>query len=281
MLDPVIKWSGSKRSQAKEIVSRIGDGYDTYYEPFCGGCSVLWYILNNCPNKFKRFICNDYNDELIATFQRIMSNWQGLFDNYRELWSELNFDDNMNRRKRMFNDVRDELNRTHDPDLFFFIMRTTTNGMPRYNSDGQFNNSFHFSRKGMEPRRMMKILEKWSDMLNKYNVRFLNYSYYNLNDVKKNDFMYLDPPYANAKGMYYGLINYSELWDYMRRLPCDYMLSFDGTAGDENNVQDVPKDVYDEHLMLPSGKSSFRRLHSTPKDVAVYESLYVKHNLTN
>lgn len=48
-LQPVIKWTGSKRSQAKSIVDNIHKNYDTYYESFCGGCSVLFYILNNCP----------------------------------------------------------------------------------------------------------------------------------------------------------------------------------------------------------------------------------------
>ena len=36
---PVIKWTGSKRRQSEEIIARIKDvEYDTYYEPFCGGC---------------------------------------------------------------------------------------------------------------------------------------------------------------------------------------------------------------------------------------------------
>ena len=46
MLDPLVKWSGSKRSQAKAIVEemfRKRSSYETYIEPFCGGCSVLYY----------------------------------------------------------------------------------------------------------------------------------------------------------------------------------------------------------------------------------------------
>ena len=33
-MQPVIKWSGSKRSQAQEITSYIQKDYDTYYDRY-------------------------------------------------------------------------------------------------------------------------------------------------------------------------------------------------------------------------------------------------------
>lgn len=39
-LVPCIKWSGSKRSQAEEIIKHFPEFIDTYYEPFVGGASV-------------------------------------------------------------------------------------------------------------------------------------------------------------------------------------------------------------------------------------------------
>ena len=41
MFQPAIKWSGSKRSQANEIITYFPKEIDIYYEPFCGGASVL------------------------------------------------------------------------------------------------------------------------------------------------------------------------------------------------------------------------------------------------
>lgn len=41
MFEPVIKWSGSKRSQANEILKYFPKEIDTYYEPFCGGLQFL------------------------------------------------------------------------------------------------------------------------------------------------------------------------------------------------------------------------------------------------
>ena len=36
-MQPVIKWTGSKRSQAGKIISFMPNKIDTYYEPFVGG----------------------------------------------------------------------------------------------------------------------------------------------------------------------------------------------------------------------------------------------------
>ena len=58
-IKPVIKWSGSKRSQATEIMKYIPEQYETYYEPFVGGGSIL-YALS--PQKA---VCRDICEPLI------------------------------------------------------------------------------------------------------------------------------------------------------------------------------------------------------------------------
>ena len=37
MFRPVIKWSGSKRSQSAKIKEFVPEKFDKYYEPFIGG----------------------------------------------------------------------------------------------------------------------------------------------------------------------------------------------------------------------------------------------------
>lgn len=275
ILQPVIKWSGSKRSQAEAIVNLIDKQYDTYYESFCGGCSVLYYILNNCPNKFKHYVCNDINESLINLYNLIKNDWKKVFEVYEYHWKELNKDNDLYRKKVYFENIRAEFNKTHLPELFFFIMRTTTNGMPRYNKNGEFNNSFHITRNGIQPQKMKKILQEWEELLNKYNVEFISKSFEEIKPLD-NDFMYLDPPYFNTKGMYYGTIDYNLLWEYLSHQKCDYFLSFDGIAGTENNIVFIPNSIYDKHILLDSGNSSFRRVIGNSKNTNVYESLYIK-----
>ena len=42
------------------------------------------------------------------------------------------------------------------------------------------------------------------------------------------------------------------------------------------DVKNVPKSVYDEHIYLKNGNSSFRRVIGNKTDEMVYESLYIK-----
>lgn len=157
---PVIKWSGSKRSQSEEIINRIEDKqYDTYYEPFCGGCSVLFQLLHS-NKKFNKYICSDINNDLISLWNMIKGNPDKVIEEYTKMWNELNIDDDKERKKQYFYMVRDRFNKSKNPCDFMFIMRTTTNGMPRYNKNGEFNNSFHVTRNGIIPETFAKIVRE-------------------------------------------------------------------------------------------------------------------------
>lgn len=272
---PAIKWSGSKRSQSEEIVKRIPKrDYTTYYEPFCGGCSVLFQLLHSDVT-FKRYVCGDKNKGLINLWNEIKNNPEEVIKQYEIMWNELNIDDDKERKKNYFYSVRERYNKGGSPYDFMFIMRTTTNGMPRYNNKGEFNNSFHVTRNGVIPKSLAKTIREWSEVLNKYKVEFINGEY---NDIQptEEDFIYLDPPYANTKGMYYGTIDYDKLWDWMRELPCKYMLSFDGKTSSRDETYEVPKDLYSTHEYLYSGNSSFSRIIGKSSSEYVEESLYIK-----
>lgn len=274
MFEPVVKWSGSKRSQADTILNYFPRSIDTYYEPFCGGCSVLRKLLAS-DIKCKHYICSDINADLINLFNSIKDTPKQLFEHYENLWKQLNADDDLERKKQFFYSIRQRYNEEHRCYDFMFIMRTTTNGMPRYNSNGQFNNSFHVTRNGIVPKTLEKIIKEWSNVLNSYNVQFINCSYDSIYS-RENDVIYCDPPYANTKGMYFGNIDNSHLWDWLRKQKGYYLLSYDGISGDSDNTYQVPTDVYSEHKYLVNGKSSFKRIIGNKIDSLVKESLYLK-----
>ena len=220
MYEPVIKWSGSKRSQAEQILKYFPREIDTYYEPFCGGASVLRRLLES-DIRVKHYVCSDINKGLIDLWNEIINNPTDVVLHYTDLWAKLNKDDDKNRKRAFFESIRSRYNQEHNPLDFMFIMRTTTNGMPRYNKNGDFNNSFHITRNGINPATLEKIIFEWSELLKAHNVEFIHCSYQAISPTK-NDFVYLDPPYANTKGMYYGAINYEEMWSWLRNLPCKY-----------------------------------------------------------
>lgn len=274
MLGVAIKWSGSKRSQSEEIIKYFPKKIGVYYEPFCGGAAMLNKLLHS-DIEVERYVCSDINSDLIGLWNKIKEDSKEVIEYYEKLWHEMNDkDDDKERKKKYFESVRERLNKEHNPLDFMFIMRTTTNGMPRYNKEGNFNNSFHVTRNGIQPEQLRKVIESWSKILNENNVEFRVEDYRNIKPKAK-DFCYLDPPYANTKGMYYGGIDCEELWGWLRGLECKWLLSYDGISGTEVNTYNVPTDLYKEHKYIKSGNSSFKRVIGTSKDSIVYESLYL------
>ena len=185
-------------------------------------------------------------------------------------------DDNKLRKRLFFEEIRERYNKERNPLDFMFIMRTTTNGMPRYNNNGAFNNSFHIKRNGIIPENFKPIIFQWNKLINDNNVEFKCCSY-NTIQPNDNDFVYMDTPYANTKGMYYGRIDINQLFDFCRKLNCSYALSFDGISGKTDNTYKIPNDIYDEHFYIKNGNSSFKRIKETDKNALVLESLYLKN----
>lgn len=281
---PVIKWSGSKRSQCDEILGYFPLEIDTYYEPFCGGCSLLMGLINS-DILVKRYVCSDINGDLISLWNKIKESPDKVYDYYVSLWSELNKDDNIDRKRSFFEEQRKIYNETHDPFVFFFIMRTTTNGMPRYNRKGEFNNGFHITRDGIKPEILKPVLYEWSNKLNRRNVEFVHRSYEGIIDsVKESDFVYMDPPYFNTKGMYFGGIDFGLFFGFLETLSernIKFALSFDGKSGEVDNTYSLPESCYKRHLYIKSGNSSFKRTIGKDKNAMVYESLYLNYDEGN
>ena len=274
MFEPAVKWSGSKRSQAEEIIKLFPKEIDTYYEPFCGGCSVLRRLLSS-DIKVNHYVCSDLNGDLINLWNMVKEKPDYLSDYYSKLWSELNVDDDKERKKKYFESVRERYNQEHKAEDFLFIMRTTTNGMPRYNKEGKFNNSFHVTRDGIIPNKLEKILFEWSNLLNEKNVEFKCCDFSEI-ESKDKDVLYLDPPYYNTRGMYYGTLDFERFFEWLKTQKGYYLLSFDGRSGEVDNTYDLPKDLYSEHKYMLSGNSSFKRTIGKSNDSIVYESLYLK-----
>ena len=274
LYQPVIKWSGSKRSQASEIISYFPKEIETYYEPFCGGCSVLRALLDS-DIKVGNYVCTDNNHDLIILWKTIKLAPSILASSYANKWKELNKNNDTERKKEFYETIRRRFNKEKNPMDFMFLDRTCYNGLIRYNSDGEFNTSFHLNRNGIEPSKFAKIIQEWSELLNDNKVIFLTKDYQNITPSYY-DFMYLDPPYNNTKGIYSETFNNKEFFKWLKQAKCGWAFSYDGISGEEDNTYNVPSDMYDEHVYLKSGNSSSKRIKGSDNNAMVYKSLYIK-----
>lgn len=267
MIKPVIKWSGSKRSQSEKIKSFLPESYDTYYEPFIGGGSMLYAI------KPKKSICGDICEPLIALWKEIRDNPQKLSEEYRDRWVRL-----QKEGYTAYYEIRDSFNHNKLPYDLMFLSRTCVNGLIRFNDKGEFNNSLHYSRKGINPDTLDKIIMDWSKHIQ--NTEFLADDYITTTaSAKSGDIIYLDPPYFHTKGRYFGTIDFDRFLEYLADLnkrSIKWILSFDGRRGEENYIVDIPRELYKRHELIPSGNSTFKKVIDKETET-VLESLYLNY----
>lgn len=273
---PIIKWSGSKRIQSEQIISYFPKYMGTYYEPFCGGCSVLYQLMVSDEKFARDFVCSDTNPDLIDLWNVVKNNPEELFDEYSKMWSKMQSMDNKGMKRAYFEEIRNEFNKTRNPMLFFFIMRTCTNGIPRYNKHKEFNGTLHLTRDGIKPKRLQPVIMDWSELLNVNEVTFKCCDYKDIfEEVEEGDFLYLDPPYDNTRiNRYFGRVGFDDFFNQLRLLntmDIKFVLSFDGKS---NGSLTVPIDCYINRVYIDSKNSSFRRTKEGMTNKDVFESLY-------
>lgn len=265
----LIKWTGGKRRQARRIVEHFPLKIATYHEPFLGSGAVLYELLGG-DIRVGRIECGDTCVPLIKLWQAIRDDPDGLLRCYAEGWATLK-----SQGKGFYYEVRDRFNRTGDPYLFFFLLRTCRNGLTRFNRAGEFNTGFHGARPGMEPETVEAVLGDWWRRLGRLPVRFAVRDYRAVSTAP-GDLLYLDPPYLNEDGQFYGgMIDFPEFFGWLRGQRGDYLLSLNGFLGDEDRTVAVPGDLYDEHLLLDNGVSPFDRLNGEAA-LPLLDSLYIK-----
>ena len=262
----ILKWTGSKRSQAHLIAHLIPE-HGTYFEPFLGGGALL-YLLTR-PGA----VASDIYPPLIAFWKLVQLQPDVVTHGYRREWSSLQdaFPDHYYR-------VRNRFNRSPNPLDLCFLTRTCVNGIVRFNANGDFNNSLHVTRPGMHPSRFAGIVRAWSQAIRGVKFTCCHYAQ-TVEDAVAGDFAYLDPPYAGTRQRYTATLDLSELLHVLETLNSRgvrWALSFDGRRGREDLTVGIPEELYLRHLFLPSGRSAVGKVLNS-SGAHVYESLYLNY----
>ena len=274
----IIKWTGGKRSQAAQL-AKFMPSYNKYFEPFLGGGAMLYLAAH------RGAVANDIYRPLIDLWKLIQSNPEALIKAYTKQWEMLSADlDAFNEGTNPANEkvpatfyrIRDKFNMDPNPIDLNFLMRTCVNGIIRFNSKQEFNNSFHLSRRGMHPDRLEKIINKWSSRI--VGVEFLCHDYKEVLETSMpGDLVYLDPPYAGTKQRYAGLLSPHELFSELEKLNfrgVKWMLSYDGKRGHEDLTYAIPTEIYAKRYYLTSGISAVKKVLGG-KNEQVKEALYL------
>ena len=143
---PFVKWAGGKTQLLSDIESLLPTDFHnrniTYVEPFVGGGSVLFWLLQHYPN-IQHAVINDVNARLINVYRVIKAKPKKLISALRMLENEYLPMNHAKRtayfmeKRRRFND--DELTNVEQASIFIFLNRTCFTGLYRENSKGKFN----------------------------------------------------------------------------------------------------------------------------------------------
>jgi DNA adenine methylase len=121
---PFVKWAGGKRSIIDDLLSRIPEDFNSYFEPFVGGGALFW----NIPKKENAYL-SDINFHLMITYRMIR-------DNVEAIISELECHKKNHSEKR-YAKSRRGLSETTNPveiaSLVIYLNRTCYNGLYRVN----------------------------------------------------------------------------------------------------------------------------------------------------
>lgn len=198
---PFIKWVGGKSQLIEQLEALLPADFDnwenvTYIEPFVGGGAMLFYMLQAHSN-IKSAIINDINSDLTTCYKVVRDNPTELIDSLKEIQREYYACFDLESRKALFMQMRDEFNtKTLDPirnsTLFFFLNRTCFNGLYRVNKAGLFNVPFG----KYETPTICDANTIYADSKLLQNVEILTGDYQEtLPYAKGNTLFYFDPPY--------------------------------------------------------------------------------------
>lgn len=202
-IKPFVKWAGGKGSLLNQLNNyyplELKNGkIECYIEPFVGGGAVLIDILQNYD--VKEAYAFDINIDLINSYNVIKNNVEELITNLKLLEKEylnLEKDD----RKKYFYNIRKQYNsyRITKDEIslqkaieFIFLNRTCFNGLYRVNKNGDFNVPMgNYKNPTICDEENLRAL---SELIKNVNFEYGDYKA-SQKYIKKNTFVYFDPPY--------------------------------------------------------------------------------------
>jgi DNA adenine methylase len=206
---PFLKWAGGKRQLLSDIwrflPTQINNTIDAYVEPFLGGGAVFFFIykhyntLNYLDHSINHFYLFDVNEDLINVYNTIKNNVDCLVEKLSVIHERFYNEETEEARKVIYYGIRDKFNKDRSnldtiaiASLFIFLNRTCFNGIYRVNKSGYFNVPSGGLKNPLicDKSNLLQVSEALQDVC-------INSGDYRLSEkyIKKNTFVYLDPPY--------------------------------------------------------------------------------------
>ncbi|MFY9300064.1 MAG: DNA adenine methylase [Candidatus Nitrosotenuis sp.] len=186
---PFVKWAGGKRQLIDVISENVPQEFGCYLEPFLGGGAVLFHLLQKNPQM--RCRVSDLNSDLVLAYvtirdrvEELIQSLQNHAKNYHKNPDSYYYDVRQNEPKNQIEKVS----------RLLFLNRTCFNGLYRVNSRGKFNVPLgRYSNPNIVNEENLLAV---SHVLQSKRIQISCRDFAAvLQDAKKGDFVYFDPPY--------------------------------------------------------------------------------------
>ncbi|MEX0656576.1 MAG: DNA adenine methylase [Nitrosopumilaceae archaeon] len=186
---PFVKWAGGKRQLISSLERHLPKKFNTYFEPFLGGGALLFHLLNQSPNL--RCGISDLNSDLILAYITIRDKVEQLIESL-EKHSGKYFAE----QREYYYSVRESApkNQIEKVSRLLFLNKTCFNGLYRVNSRGEFNVPLgRYTNPSIVNKENLISVSK---ILQSKNIAIRCQDFASvLDEAKKDDFVYFDPPY--------------------------------------------------------------------------------------
>ena len=185
----ILKWPGGKKWLHKEVYDLLPKKVNNYLEPFIGGGSFFFSLSSQdglIPPLISKGALSDVNPKLIKFYKALKNKPKKLHKDALELID--------NHTEKNYYEIRKNFNNTFHPYEFIYLNRTCFNGVYRENTNGEFNVPVGRRKKIAFPN--LEMFLNCSKNLQNFSLNVCDFSE-TLSNAKKNDFIYLDPPYVD------------------------------------------------------------------------------------
>lgn len=191
-----LNYTGGKGKLLNQILPLFPKNINTFVDLFTGGCNVAVNVNAN------KIIANDLCTQVINTYKGIQNNnTEKAIEMIEKIINEY---DLSKENKEGYLELRNNYNDGNKEwYVFYTLLAYSFNNQIRFNKKGEFNMPFGKGRSSFNPT-LKKKFEDFSNAIHNKNIKFTNNDFKKLNidKLKDDDFVYLDPPYLVTEATY-------------------------------------------------------------------------------
>ena len=251
----LLKWIGNKQRFANEIVSFFPETFDRYYEPFLGSGAVLATVAPD------QGFGSDTFKPLIEIWQTLKSSPSTLNMWYTDRWERMMKGDKV----QIYEKIKQSYNLNPNGADLLFLCRSCYGGVVRFRKLDGYMSTPCGIHEPINPKSFAKRVDVWHDRVNGCNFYLLNYEEA-MNEAKRGDLIYCDPPYSFSQGILYGaqgfdLNNLFRVIDSCKSKGVNVALSIDGSkkSGDYTCNLEIPDGLFEREILVHCGRSMLKR----------------------